>query len=388
MVVDVRSYLRRWALIRRARRALSRGAPELALEHLRDPLLGRDPQAAQLRARTVDELCLSAGRRAQEGRDSSVARLLGLVESEDPERAAHWRTRIDKATQAARALARGDTAAERQRQSSSGHRWETLPELLERMRRDARERPDPEAPSTRVTPLPEDVRERIGTAPFDAVLLRLGVDDGGELLVVAGAALTFGHSRAGEADLPFLADVAPLCARVQFLGESFHGGFVWSLEPTPGERLLVNGEVVASGPVALCDGDAVSLAPNLTFTFRVPDPSSSAAILELYSGVECLGAQRILLIGPGPAGRVRIGRSFGCAVRVARLAREVTLEREGPELVVRSKDGLATLGADRPERAPELRVPCPPARRVDLVVGQASADGPPFGLFLAPVKER
>ena len=328
--------------MRQARRALNQGAPELALEHLRDPSLGRYEAATDLHAKTVDELCLSAGRRAREGRDSSVVRILDLVEREDPERAAHWRARIGEAAESARPQSKRDQSEAAAR--PSGQRWETLPELLERMRREAQTRPDRDAPSTRVTPLPEDVRARLGTAPFDAVLLRLGVDDGGEFLVVAGAALTFGHSRAGEADLPFLADVAPLAARVQFLGESFHGGFVWSLEPTPGERLLVNGEVVANGPVALTDGDAVSLAPNLTFDFRVPDPSSSAAILELYSGTECLGAQRILLIGPGPAGRVRIGRSFGCAVRVARMQRELTLERAEAELLVRSSDGLRIAG--------------------------------------------
>jgi len=360
--------------------------PEVALEHLRDPSLGTDRGAAELRAETVDALCLSAGRRAQQGRDASAARLLGLVEREDPDRAAHWRARIDKATRAARALSTDEDRDGVER--SSGHRWETLPELLERMRREARSKPDRDAPSSRVTPLPDDVRERVGTAPFDAVLLRLGVDDGGEFLVVAGAALTFGHSRAGEADLPFLADVAPLSARVQFLGESFHGGFVWSLEPMPGERLLVNGEVVQDGPVALTDGDAVSLAPNLTFDFRVPDPSSSAAMLALYSGAECLGAQRILLIGPGPAGRVRIGRSFGCAVRVARLAREVTIEREERRLVVRSSDGLRTADEPASASAPEVRIDCPPRRRTDLVVGRASADGPPFGLYCAPVQER
>ncbi len=229
-------------------------------------------------------------------------------------------------------------------------------------------------------PAPCPPREDAGAAP--ARLFHLEVDDVGGFLVAVGSPLRLGHSRGGRADLPFLADVAPVHARLAFRGESFHGGLSWTLEPEPGQAVEVGGRRLGSGPRELAAGERVRLAGNLGFRFRLPDPAGGAAVLELFEGAECCGAHRILLHG-ADSGRIRIGPRG--AIRVPGLASGVELELSPAALVARCEAGFLALG-DRAPGGPQVELPFPPAERVDLFVERAGGGRAPFGISIRPVE--
>jgi len=214
----------------------------------------------------------------------------------------------------------------------------------------------------------------------------LAVDDGGEFFAASGASLVIGHLRAQEADLPFLADVEAEHARLA-IEDSFHGGPRWSLAASPRARILVGGRFVDAKPVLLADGDPVQLAPNLAFRFRAPDPASGSAVLDLQSGSDCQGARHVLLFAPGIGGRVRIAARVDRLIPVPDLLQEVSLEIEGPSLVVRCPGGVRVQGGVSPGGAdPALVLPCPPERPISLNLGARPANRPPFGLTFSPVR--
>lgn len=214
----------------------------------------------------------------------------------------------------------------------------------------------------------------------------LAVDDGGEYFVASGDSLLIGHLSSSSADLPFLADVEAAHARLA-LRESFHSGPRWTLAALGNARILVAGHFVGADPAVLSDGDLVHLAPNLSFRFRAPDPSSSAAVLDLLSGADCKGARHVLLFPPGPGGRVRIGARRDRHIAVSDLLREVTLEIDGLALHVRCAGGVHVQGGiSSPGPDPALSLPCPPARSISVSVGARAPDRPPFGITVWPAR--
>jgi hypothetical protein len=214
----------------------------------------------------------------------------------------------------------------------------------------------------------------------------LAVDDGGEYFVASGEAFVIGHLSSPSADLPFLADVEAAHARLA-TAESFHSGPRWTLARLGSAKILVAGRFVDAAPAVLSDGDLVHLAPNLSFRFRAPDPSSSAAVLDLLSGSDCKGARHVLLFPPGPGGRVRIGARRDRHIAVSDLLREVTLEIEDSALLVRCaggvrvQGGVASAGPD-----PALSLPCPPTRSISVSAGARAPDRPPFGITVWPAR--
>lgn len=214
----------------------------------------------------------------------------------------------------------------------------------------------------------------------------LAVDDGGEYFVASGESLILGHLSSSSADLPFLADVEAEHARLA-IGESFHGGPRWTLTGLARAKILAAGQFLAEEPVVLSDGDLVHLAPNLSFRFRAPDPSSSAAVLDLLSGADCKGARHVLLFPPGPGGRVRIGSRRDRHIPVPDLNREVSLEMEDAALVIRCAGGVRVQGGvSSPGPDPALSLPCPPTRSISVSVGARPPDRPPFGITVWPAR--
>jgi len=407
MALSLPSFLKRRLLLHEARRALLGGAPAQALEHLGDPCLGLSPEADRLRERALDVLCREAGRARAAGRESEAERILARVALQDPERARIWRRRLD-----------GEES--RDERSSSGLTPEAesgIVSALERLLREMRAHdsdpqqrarrsdrppaPEPESESDGV-PVPEPAPDSMNvnvavpeSASSRPVRFHLSVDDAGEFLVVCGAEVVFGHARAERADLPFLADLDARHARI-LRSESFHGGPGWRIEPVRAQRIEIGGQPIGPEGALLCEWDEVRLASNLGFRFRVPVAASGSGLLELLHGAECEGAARILLMTPGPAGRLRFGARRDRHVPVRGLEREVTLELDDAELIVSSEAGLrvpgagagidsaggAGSGADPPT---SVRVPCPPARRVDFVLGGGAAGRPPFGFSIRAV---
>jgi hypothetical protein len=229
---------------------------------------------------------------------------------------------------------------------------------------------------------------RVPVAPGAPLRFHLAVDEGGEFLVLSGASISFGHAQAAAADVPLLADLESVHARLTF-GESFHGGPVWRIGPVGRGRVEVDGREVP-GETELADGALVRLSPRLAFRFRRPDPASGSAVVELSRGVEADGAGRILLLAPGRAGRVRIGPKASRHVPVAGIEQEVELSLEpesGPtELRVRCAGGVRLMGEGADART-ELAVPCPPDRRVDVVLGARPSQRAPFGLSITALDD-
>jgi hypothetical protein len=208
----------------------------------------------------------------------------------------------------------------------------------------------------------------------------LTVDDAGDYLLCAGREVVLGHARGGGADLPVLADVGPRHARF-VLCASLAGGEEWRLQPLGTERVFRNAEPVSTETV-LADGDALRLGKNLEVDLALPDPASASAVLTFRRGVDCLGAAHVILVAPGPGGRIRLGAAARRHVRVPNLLTGAELVLEGERLVVVSEAGVSRGPG---VRAGSLQLAFPPRDRVDVLVGPRPADGrPPFSFSLAP----
>jgi len=309
----------------------------------------------------MDVLYRDAAQKASQGRDASVARILTLAAREDPARAGEWRRHLVPAAPAGGASLPGLSA------------------LLAEMRSGG-ERPFEPAPA------PPPV-ERAATPEGQALRFHLAIDDGGEFLVLCGDSISLGHARAGRADVPLLADLESVHARLEFR-ESFHGGPVWCVTSTGRGRLEVDGRPIA-GASELADGAEVRLAENLAFRFRRPETASASVLLELLRGAEAAGAQHVLLMVPGRAGRVRVGSKSNRHIPVPRIEHEIELclaaGDGGDQLVVSCPGGVREVGGGEGSAATEARFPCPPSRRVDVVLGARPSERPPFGLSFAPL---
>ena len=90
------------------------------------------------------------------------------------------------------------------------------------------------------------------------------------------------------------------------------------------------------------------------------------------------------------ARQVRLGPLTSRHVAVAGIDHEIELsldsEPDLPDMVVRCSGGVRRLGVDDPGQPAEVevRVPCPPAERVDLVLGARPSQRAPYGLSLVP----
>ncbi|MDA1264918.1 MAG: FHA domain-containing protein [Planctomycetota bacterium] len=360
-------FVRRVLRLLEARRALYEGAPERALGALRDPSLTLSPQADQLRRRAMEALFRSAAHKASQGRDASVARVLGVVASEDPRRADEWRRHLVP------------PAVEPVEPRSSN-----LRALLAQMRAGKADGADQ---PRREEQQPSSVH-RLDPPAGAALRFHLAVDDGGEYLALSGKSLSFGHARAAAADVPLLADLESVHARISF-GESFHGGPTWHVQPVGLGRVSVDGRV-ADGVIELHDGAQVRLSEHVGFRFWRPDPASASARVELLKGLEAEGATRLLLFAPGSAGRVRIGPKTNRHVPIAGVEQEIELSLEPAdeptELIVRCGGGVRLI--DGPTGLGEVRLPCPPDRRIDVVLGARPSSQAPFGLAITPVEDR
>ena len=91
-------------------------------------------------------------------------------------------------------------------------------------------------------------------------------------------------------------------------------------------------------------------------------------------------ARRILLLAPGPGGRVRIGATMRDHVRVPGLDFDLVLEWRGSEIELASE--LPFEGALQGERG---RLLFPPREQLALTCGKPRGSRPPFCLSLEPV---
>lgn len=218
-----------------------------------------------------------------------------------------------------------------------------------------------------------------GARELDPHAALLSVDGAGQFLLCGAERLTLGHRRAARADLGFLADVGALHATL-VRADSLHEGPGWRIEPCGHERVTVAGSPVPAAGRRLAPGERVRLGENLEFVLELPEPASASAVLELQRGAECAGARRIVLLAPGPGGRVRIGPARHHHVPVPGLEFELSLTWHAHELELTSE--LEFAGALQGERG---RLPFPPRDRLALTCGKPRGSRPPFGLSLEAV---
>lgn len=380
-------FLQRQLQLSRARRALTEGDPERALELLAHPSLALSPSADRVRARVLESLWRTASRKSRNGRTGSVARLIDLVARENPESAEDWTRRLMPspagATTESRTVGRQDAPSRATRlierlleevhgfvQSSEGDAAAGSSSAGEPARK-----PEPASAARPAQPV---------GAPSDAHF-QLAVDDAGEYLVACRPSLVIGHSRGGKADLPFFSDLESAHARL-VLEESFHGGPRWVLEGLVENAFEVVGEGATPTRHTLEDQDEIKLGANLAFRYVAPDPASSSAILMLLHGAECSGASRVLLFCEGRAGRVRMGARTSRHFAVPGLEEEVVLFFEAGRLFVESDAIYRTTpelegSGTQPAR---IQVPCPPETRIAFLGAPRGEKRPPFSFSIAP----
>ena len=356
MALEFPYFLRRRLRLHEARRALLAGSPAVALERLADPCLAHSADAERLRARAREALGREAGG-APEAESGIASALEGLLEE-------------------MRAAREGGEQGVAPVGSPPGAGSCSDPAPAE----------SPREPDSKPA-----VDGGLDGAQGEGAPLRflLAVDDAGEFLVACGEQVVLGHARAGVADLPFLADLDARHARIRG-GESFHGGPLWRVEPIAGQNITVDGAPIGAGGAELADGDEIGLSPNLDLRFTLPEVSSGVCCLELLHGAECFGAARVLLVRPRSAACLRISARRDRHIAVRGLPSEVRLELADGELVIHCEAGLWARGlegaAEQREAAPvSLRIPCPPERRIDFVVGSSEGGRPPFGFSVSPV---
>lgn len=361
--------IQRASRLARARIALTLADYERALRALEGPGLSGHDSALRLRSRALAGLYELACARSHSGRGSSANRLLDLAARYDREASAVRRRAL-----LWRVFSSRDGAPR-------GRPSEALRDLLSSLRGGGSAGPRGETPVThhRTRAVPEDDR--------DSLRFHLAVDEGGELFVVSGTSVSVGHARSGVADIPLLADLESVHARFSY-GETFHAGPAWRLHGEEGCRVQVDGQEQGVGE-ALRDGSFVKLASNLEFLFRIPDPASASAVLELQRGVEAEGARRILLLVPGKTGRVRIGSRANCHMPVTRLDHEITLEverdQDRAELWIQCEGGVRNAGTAG-EVATRLGASLPPLDRQDFFLGARPSQSAPYCVSLVPVE--
>lgn len=393
------SFLRRRLLLHEARRALLGGAPEDALDRLADPCLALSEDAERLREKVVDVVCREASRAAAEGDPERADLLLRRAAREDPKRAAHWRRRIDGET---------DGAGDRPSVAARAQSRQALGDLLAEMRREAEANGSAEASDAPVDAAATRSADAGARSEGAAVAIErsapnarsggadrgarptrfhLAVDDAGDFLAVGGDEVVIGHRSSAQADLPILGDLDSVHARI-LRSESFHGGAAWMIQPAQLRRVRVAGRDVPEGGTALFDGARVELSPQVAFDFHLPDPGSCSALIEWRRGIECEGAQRVLLFAQGPAGRVRAGFARDRHVVLRGTHRSFELELVGGRLRVASPDPVRVAGANGDGDAREVTLDLPPSAPTHLSFGRREAGRPPFGISLRAVERR
>jgi len=216
---------------------------------------------------------------------------------------------------------------------------------------------------------------------LSAALALLSVDEAGTHVLAAGPSLSLGHAHGGQADLGFLADLAPRVASFE-LASSFADGPSWWLKSCSGERVRVDGRPALPGGQLLRHGQLIELGANLALRVLARDPASASLALEIGAGFDCAGATRIFLLAPGPAGVLRIGASARAAVRIGAVPSPIELELRAAPLALRCREGLARAGAPA-EVAHEIAFP--PERRETFSLPRRAAREAPLCVWLEPL---
>lgn len=323
------------------------------------------------------EVCLSACRAVLERDETVEARSVG-----------EWDALREEALAAVRKL-----AEERRREGEAGLAARLLGLLL---RFDARAAnsvhlawaaPPPSAeppPGSRTEdPSPASPSGAAPTALGAAPRFRWAIDAAGEFLCLA-------------VEEVFLAPGGGSAPRL-IRRPALRGGGSWCLV-APSGCSAIDGRAPQRECTRLRSGsrveiDATAEHPRISFTFRMDDPASHSARLELERGFEADEVQGILLLAVGRSGRVTVGSGIRSLVRCSDLESQLELWVEADELCVKPpragqlRDGRATGAEGRTtvEAGATHRMPWPLAGRCDLELPAPDRNRPPVWMRLDPL---
>ena len=210
------------------------------------------------------------------------------------------------------------------------------------------------------------------------------IDDVGDVLVAA-----FGGTRLdlGGAGSQVPIEGLPAGPRVGLEArESFKGGVGWVLSARDGASTELSDGMLVDLAKAAGSSSGAAVAARV----RRPDPASASLLLELQGAAAAGRAARLLLLAPGPGGRVRISGREGAHFGVHGLTHDVCLELEAGALRWSCEGGAGSAGGAGPaggEPAPEILVPLPVSSRLDLAFGAAPERLAPYGVALLPSAE-
>ncbi|MHC4897691.1 MAG: hypothetical protein ACYTGW_11350, partial [Planctomycetota bacterium] len=167
-----------------------------------------------------------------------------------------------------------------------------------------------------------DIKQGLAKAQGLAQGFILRVDEGGEYLVLRSDSFTIGNVRDRWADVQLLAKIAGRHARIS-RSMSFHGGMEDKVIAERGD-VLVNGEPVKDA--GLRSGDEIGLGRTLSMLYTIPTKRSLSALLTLKGGFQVAGTDKLVMLKDrGRDGRILIGRSADCHIRVP---------EDGPEIEI------------------------------------------------------
>ncbi|WP_145064786.1 hypothetical protein [Engelhardtia mirabilis] len=173
---------------------------------------------------------------------------------------------------------------------------------------------------------------------------------------------------------------------------SLRGGGSWCLVRGAASA-LVDGREPQRDCLRLRSGARVELAstaerPRVCFTLRCDDPGSQSARLELERGLEAEGAQGLLLMAEGRAGRVSVGAGVRSLIRCDDLDQALELWIEGDGLHLRSpRRGTLQRGEESLAVTPgsEQHLAWPLRSRADLELAPTRPGSPPLWMRVEPL---
>lgn len=245
-------------------------------------------------------------------------------------------------------LERGDLVGARRRVAGAGidpAEDREVADLLREVELESigRDQPRPQpTPSTQEAGITAPDRVGVG-------LVRISVEEHGELLVVEQDEVRLGAASANASELRFLAPLGAIQARIR-RRTGFHAGVAYSVLPENGREVEVGGERIREAR-KLEDGDEIRLGRDLRLRFELPVERSRAAVLVVLSDHDCEGCRRIALMPPrGRNGALLFGPYARAHVSTPGLEGELEVHREsveqGGELVAQGPLGVSLDGDD------------------------------------------
>ena len=182
------------------------------------------------------------------------------------------------------------------------------------------------------------------------------VEEGPEALVLTDEVIRIGNARNTTNHIALMANVSS-CHATLHREISFHGGVTYRLRVEDGKECRVHSFPVRDR--SLQDADEIEIGREVVLRFRLPDPGSSTALIQITRGYHVDDIKNIILLkGPGRDGRIRIAPAHSSHLVCPGSDRNVDLclgdspGSASPSLQVEAPGSLEVDGIQHQDRAP------------------------------------